>query len=350
MDWGQPQFDWRGVGEVIVAAIALVLVAVSYARERRLRARLRRRDRSLAGSTALVAMAEELAGLGRWRAPLDGPPEWSPGLCRLTGFPIGMAPDFETQCEMMPDGGAAFLAALERHKRDREPYALEFDTTRVDGALRTFRVIARNEFDEITGRLVERQGVALDVTDNHRRIEALAREKGEALAAAEAARELAETDPLTGLANRRRAMAEADRAALSAALDGVPLAVIIFDIDHFKAVNDRHGHPAGDAVLVRVAEIARTAVRTGELVGRIGGEEFLCVLPGADFAAARQCAERLRKAIAAESGVGDVPPVTISAGLAGWRKGDSALALFARADAALYQAKQAGRDCVRRAA
>ncbi|MGN3973506.1 diguanylate cyclase [Tsuneonella sp. SYSU-LHT278] len=353
MGGGIASIDWRAglefAGIALAAAVAITAVVLA-GRVRDLGNRLRSRDRSLARSFALVAMAEELAGLGRWRARPDGVPEWSSGLSRITGFPPGMTPDFETLCEMMPDGGAAFYGALEQHKRDSRPFAFEFAARRVDGEMRTLRVVVRNEFDPATGKLVERQGVALDVTEARRREAELAREKGEAIAAAEEALRLSETDPLTGLANRRRAMAEADRGALAAAQQAEPLVLLIFDIDHFKSVNDRHGHPAGDAVLVKVAEIARRAVRTGDLVARIGGEEFLCILRGADLAVARACADRLRRAVARESGTAGVPPVTVSVGYAGWREGDAALALFARADAALYEAKASGRDCVRRAA
>jgi diguanylate cyclase (GGDEF)-like protein len=342
-----------GPMEAVFGVVALAAIAFAIALQRLnagLRSRLRRRDRSLARSLALVDMAEQLAEFGRWRAKPDGTPEWSPGLCRLTGFPPGMTPDFDTQCEMMPDGGASFYGALEKHKRESEPFAFEFAATRVDGELRILRVIVRNEFDEATGRLIERQGVALDVTDSRRRLEDLDRARNEALAAAEEATRLAGTDALTGLANRRRGMAEADQGALAAARDGTPFALVLFDIDHFKSVNDRFGHPVGDAVLMRVAEIARSAMRGGDLVARIGGEEFLCVLRGADLTAARACAARLRAAIARGSAAGGVPAVTVSVGYAGWRRGDSALALFARADAALYDAKNAGRDCIRKAA
>ena len=343
-----------GAEWVLLTALAVSPVPLGIAflvrANRALRSRLRRRDRSLARSLALVDMAEQLAEFGRWRARPGGSPEWSQGLCRITGFPFGMTPDFETQCEMMPDGGQAFYGALENHKRDRRPFAFEFETRRVDGVIRRLRVIVRNEFDEATGKLVEWQGVALDVTDSHRRLDALSREKSAALALAKESRLLAETDPLTGLANRRRAMAETDRVVLHATRGGARPVLLLFDIDHFKAVNDRYGHQAGDAVLVRIAELVRGALRTGDLVGRIGGEEFLCVLPNADLALARDCAERLRAIIAVGSGVAGVPPVTISAGYVGWREGDSALSLFARADAALYAAKAAGRDCVRLAA
>ena len=333
-----------------LATVAWSLAIALSRRNRELRTRLRKRDRSLARSLALVDMSERLAGLGRWRAKPDGSAEWSSGLCRLMGFPVGMTPDFATQCEMMPDGGAAFYGALDRHKRDREPFAFEFSAARVDGEFRTLRVIVRNEFDDVTGKLTGWQGVALDVTEERQRLDALEHDRVAALAQAEESRRLAETDPLTGLVNRRRAMAEVDRATLASAQDGAALALVLFDIDHFKAVNDCFGHPTGDAVLVRVAEIVRDSLRAGELVGRIGGEEFLCVLPNADAVAARRCAERLRRAISTQSARDDLPGVTVSVGFATWRKGDSALSLFARADAALYDAKHAGRDCIRLAA
>ncbi len=342
--------EWHSFLELISAVIAIGCVTVFVLRAGSLRARVVRRELSLARSLALVDMAEELAGLGRWRANPAGELEWSSGLCRITGFPAGMSPDFDTQCEMMPDGGATFYGALNRHRHDREPFAFEFEITRVDGARRMFRVIVRNEFDEVTGLLIEWQGVALDITDVRERETVLTKERGEAFAVAQEAVRLSETDPLTGLANRRRAMAEADRGALAAAREGKSLILLIFDIDHFKSVNDRFGHPVGDAVLVKVANIAQAMMRSGDLVARIGGEEFLCVLRGADMAIARACADRLRKAVARESGSDGAPPVTISIGYAGWRKGDAALALFARADAALYDAKASGRDCIRKAA
>jgi diguanylate cyclase (GGDEF)-like protein len=342
---------WGLSGVLAAACVTLSVAALRVASARNdLRARLSRRDRSLARSLALVDMAEELAELGRWRATPDRAAEWSAGLCRITGFPAGMTPDFETQCEMMPDGGEAFYRALNDHKQDRAPFAFEFAAIRVDGVPRTLRVIVRNEFDDATGVLAGWQGVALDVTDSRRQIDTLENERSEALARAEESRRLAETDPLTGLANRRCAMAEADRAAVAAMREGAALALVVFDIDHFKSVNDCFGHPVGDAVLARVAEIARDALRSGEMVGRIGGEEFLCILPGANLSAASSCAERLRRAIATRSGSDEFPAVTVSVGYAAWREGDTALSLFARADAALYEAKSAGRDCVRRAA
>src|SRR5690606_487223 len=112
------------------------------------------------------------------------------------------------------------------------------------------------------------------------------------------AQKLANTDPLTGLANRRCTLDWLDRLVRASQEVGEPLSALIFDIDHFKRVNDTLGHQAGDEVLRRVAEIARAQLRTEDLVGRIGGEEFVCILPGVSTTEARALAERLCKAIA----------------------------------------------------
>jgi len=103
-------------------------------------------------------------------------------------------------------------------------------------------------------------------------------------------------------------------------------------------------------VLERVAKLARAQVRSDDLVGRIGGEEFVCILPGLDAHAARALAERLCRAIAEGSEQGGLPRITVSVGLALARPGDTPESLLARADAALYEAKDGGRNQVRRAA
>jgi diguanylate cyclase (GGDEF)-like protein len=123
--------------------------------------------------------------------------------------------------------------------------------------------------------------------------------------------------------------------------------VLTFDIDHFKQVNDAHGHLVGDRVLIRLAHACQAALRHGDLLGRTGGEEFLVVLPDTRLAQALPIAQRLR---AASSGLdlSDIPgqaPVTVSLGLAELRPTDADLVdLLARADGALYRAKSAGRD------
>ncbi len=161
--------------------------------------------------------------------------------------------------------------------------------------------------------------------------------------------DLSTKDPLTGLANRGSALAELQNRFGLSQRYGRPLSVVVCDLDHFKSVNDTYGHGAGDFVLHTFGERLIATLREADLAGRIGGEEFLMVLPETDLTGARPFAERLRKAIAATP----VPlasgglTVTCSLGIAE-RTGDDLNAgqLLARADAALYRAKGGGRNQV----
>ena len=154
------------------------------------------------------------------------------------------------------------------------------------------------------------------------------------------------TDALTDLPNRRAAMMFLDQAWSSSSRSGTPLAVMMADIDHFKRINDEHGHAAGDAVLRQVAHALRAAVRREDDVCRVGGEEFLVICPNADLKTAHQFAERLRQGIDSlrvEAGV-EMLRVTLSVGVACKGTGVSdACSLVNAADQALYAAKQAGR-------
>jgi diguanylate cyclase (GGDEF)-like protein len=160
---------------------------------------------------------------------------------------------------------------------------------------------------------------------------------------------LARTDALTGLPNRRALEDELARATARASRGGTALAALVIDVDRFKQVNDAHGHAAGDAVLAAVAARAAGALRAGDLLARIGGEEFAALLPGADLARAAEAGERIRAAIAAEpvaaGGLGLA--VSVSVGCAALGAGEpDGRALLARADQRLYEAKRAGRNRV----
>jgi diguanylate cyclase (GGDEF)-like protein len=124
----------------------------------------------------------------------------------------------------------------------------------------------------------------------------------------------------------------------------------MFDVDHFKDINDRHGHPAGDVVLRELAQLIKDALRTVDAVGRYGGEEFIAVLPHTAYDEARLTAERVRVRVAAHTfRAGRTPiPVTVSVGVATYpsEKVDSPNTLIREADLALYRAKQGGRNCV----
>jgi len=153
-------------------------------------------------------------------------------------------------------------------------------------------------------------------------------------------------DSLTETLNRRAFERMASRRV--ADKRSYPLALIAFDIDNFKSINDRYGHAAGDAVLRQFAAILRAAVREKDVVARVGGEEFVLLLPGADDKFAYQIAERLRTALESSSfnEIEATLCVTTSAGIARYRPGETVGTLLARADHLLYAAKRAGRNQV----
>ncbi|WP_246149547.1 GGDEF domain-containing protein, partial [Nonomuraea turkmeniaca] len=159
----------------------------------------------------------------------------------------------------------------------------------------------------------------------------------------------ARTDAKTGLLNAAAWQREADTEIVRARRTGDTLALLIIDIDHFKRVNDAHGHLVGDQVLAGVAATLRSQLRDYDVVGRFGGEEFVVLLPGADVHEARQVAERLRTRIGHMAIPGDdtLIKVTISVGVALMSiHGDELIDLLAAADLALYRAKELGRDRV----
>lgn len=164
---------------------------------------------------------------------------------------------------------------------------------------------------------------------------------------------VATTDELTGLANRRELFSSLDRMIAAARRSGRPVSVAVLDIDRFKLVNDTHGHPAGDEVIRRISEMAKLLMREQDLVGRLGGEEFLIAFPDCPAHEAVAACERLRQGIAALPVLlpnGVALSVTISSGVAELTASDDRKAIISRADVALYAAKKAGRDQVRLAA
>ena len=156
---------------------------------------------------------------------------------------------------------------------------------------------------------------------------------------------MAYRDPLTRIANRRRIELELDYELARSRRTGGSLSLLLLDIDHFKRVNDTHGHPAGDRVLRAIAEVLSASCRDLDRVGRFGGEEFLVVAPETSKSQARKLANRLIRAIAARRVTPGGNSVTASGGLASYPEdATDAVGLVARADEALYVAKRTGRD------
>ena len=243
--------------------------------------------------------------------------------------------------ELCRDGGQDLLASL---KGDPEAYRsavvlLERHALDLDSAVSALRGGAQ---DFLVEPVSDAELVA--------RVDAAGRTKvlqEELVVQSERLEALLFEDPLTKLSNRRFILTQMAAAVSAARRHGRPLAVAVIDIDHFKAVNDAHGHAAGDRVLAAVANAMREYLRAEDQLGRLGGEEFLALLPDADGHAAWAAAEKLRSEVAALAVEHDGRElaVTISAGWAAW-EGESSEELLRRADEALYEAKRGGRDRV----
>jgi len=154
-------------------------------------------------------------------------------------------------------------------------------------------------------------------------------------------------DPLTGVANRRAFIDRGEALLQRATAAGRAAVLVLFDLDRFKEINDSFGHQAGDLVLSRFCEIARSELRKDDLFGRFGGEEFACILTDASLGDAVALAERIRLAFASTpiAFLGGYATATVSAGVA-MARGAGLDELFAASDSALYRAKAKGRNCV----
>ncbi len=156
---------------------------------------------------------------------------------------------------------------------------------------------------------------------------------------------LSMTDQLTKLPNRKHILTFLGDQAKYSYEEGQPISVIIFDVDHFKHVNDGYGHDGGDLALKAVANIANQALRRGDKVGRIGGEEFLVILPGSDHRSAMEIAERIRRSVEATEFSGQLAGLrmTISLGVSEWKAGVESVDTFVkRAGLALAEASNSG--------
>ena len=191
-----------------------------------------------------------------------------------------------------------------------------------------------------------RRDVAEKQADDAARARALSRELDALRADVANARTAAATDPLTGAANRAAFDAELARRCELAASGGEGFALLVLDVDHFKRINDTHGHTVGDRVLVAVVAFCREHIRRGDLVARWGGEEFVVLLPSASRRVGLAKARRMVKELARRTW--SVTPEQVlsfgaSIGVAAWTSGDDPTRVFERADRGLYAAKHAGR-------
>ncbi|MDB5685752.1 MAG: diguanylate cyclase with sensor [Rhizorhabdus sp.] len=305
--------------------------------------------RQLAESVRMLAMAERSAQVGHWRLNLhDGQLFWSDEVFRIHGREPGQMPKVdEAILAYHPEDQARVRHIVRDCVDGLTEFEFEARLIRADGETRYILSRGGSELAP-DGTMVAVFGTIQDVTIEAETKIALAQARSAAEDAARRATAAADTDQLTGIASRRKTMQLLDDALALARTAQQPLSVAIFDIDHFKRINDLFGHHAGDRVLRRVASTAQATLRTTDIVGRIGGEEFVMLLPGADADTAMAVAERVRSAIAGGGTVGlPEPQVTASIGVATFGPDLTAEALLHRADCALYEAKRAGRNALR---
>jgi len=238
---------------------------------------------------------------------------------------------------------------LEVHPEDRERIKEIFRRTVVTGAgeRAEFRFVLKDG----SIRHMESDGRAIRGADGKvSKVVVVSRDITELKHLETQLREMAATDILTGLPNRRHFLAQLEQElARIHRVEGHCASVLMLDSDHFKRVNDTFGHATGDNVLRHLAVLMRNELRKLDTAGRVGGQEFAVILPGAAVPAASVFAERLRKKVAGTPVArnGGVIPLTVSIGVTGMNAGDaSADAALVRADRALYRAKERGRNRV----
>ena len=333
---------WKGLLFVLVTTTVLFVVLLrQLQKDRRLlqlqhrqREALRRRERQL------TVLMDNLPGMA-YCCRFDE--HWtmlfvSSGCRDLTGY----EPD-----ELVENRVASYASLIgEAHSQglteavakaveQGEPFAVEYALTRKDGSQIWVWERGRGVDDEHEGEMLL-EGIVLDISDR----KALENELAE----------LATLDPLTGLYNRREMTRLLEEEIARASRYRRELALLWIDFDHFKVINDSFGHAAGDAVLRNVSERMRTGIRSVDVIGRFGGEEFVVLLPEMGVEDALETAERLRLLVGSRPvplETGDAATLTISIGVAVFpMHGHSPDSLCAAADKAMYRAKETGRNCV----
>lgn len=283
----------------------------------------------------LLEDAQRIARLGHWVA-YPGPGHeyrelwWSPILYELFGQdPLLFSPSVEAFFELVhPEDRAPVRQALREAEHSGE-CQVEHRLLRPDGEERWIREIARVEFDALGG-VAQIVGTAQDVTEHRRLCEALERQ--------------ASHDGLTGLYNRSKLVGLLEEARAAYERYATPFALLLFDVDDFKRVNDRWGHVVGDRILIGLARRVQGVLRRTDHLGRWGGEEFVVIAPHTSRDGAIRLAERVRSVIA--DTVTEEIQVTASIGVATMTPGLSLERLEDRADQAMYEAKRAGRNRV----
>ncbi len=294
----------------------------------------------------LLATAERMAHVGHWQIDLKTDQlAWSDEVYRIHGIEKGEALTLTKAVDAIhPIDRSVVEAALTKVIETSEPFDFEARVVRPDGDV--VHIHSRGEAQlNAKGQTVAIFGMIQDVTERVQATLEVQMARRQAEAEALRAEKLAETDQLTGIANRRKAMATFEQEIGRAQRHENALSVAMLDIDHFKSINDNFGHATGDVVLQKVAITCRKALRDSDFVGRIGGEEFILIFPHTDVEGAMIVAERVRADVERiDWGPLELESVTVSIGLSTYSEGSDAASILHAADRALYEAKRNGRN------
>ncbi len=340
----------RALSIVVLPVLAALAVLGAFALRRQ--GQFERRERELLRQLRLSASVFDASGDAIVLAlPRGGVINCNQAFLRLTGLPREQVVGHSHRHFVCGMQGREVYSRMLQHLLHADAWQGELVNRRADGSPYTVLATVNAVRDE-QGRLHHYVGVIRDITER-KRAEAAERES-QLLLRQQATeqrllRDLAIRDPLTGLYNRRYLDETLPRELARIKRDGTTLALVMVDIDHFKAINDNYGHPAGDEVIRELARVLSTGAREGDVVCRYGGEEFVIVMPGMGATAALARAERWRARIAGQTVRVDGEQIrcTLSAGVAVFpEQADGADGLLKRADSALYRAKREGRDRV----
>lgn len=313
--------------------------------------RIRDTEEALRRSEYSLRMAQALAHLGHWEWDMQaGEMKWSDETFRILGYePQSLEPSRDAFIQVVhPDDRAKVAEYIAQAAQAKEGFDMEYRIVLSDGKTRVVHgigeiMVGANEQPRMLGTIVELVkheqvevlGVIQDITDRKELETRLAQE--------------AQTDSLTGCANRRYFLKQAEHELMRVRRYGGELSVFMLDLDHFKLINDQYGHRTGDMVLQKLVKVCHATLREEDMIGRLGGEEFAVLLPETGREKAVEVAQRLCVAVAiAEVSVDHLSlHFTTSIGVATLAPDDGNIdALLDRADRALYEAKNTGRNRV----
>lgn len=338
LNTGQAFFDWQArdldgrefPAEVMLYRLDLPEGTVLQATVRDISERQAQRQALLQREQDLLE-AQRIARLGNWISDFErGEIRWCEQIYQMFGRPQG---EHITHAIFMqavhPDDRERVQATFDAAMRGA-PYDIVHRVVHPDGSVRTVHERGQIEFSQ-DGHARRMIGTVQDITEQKRLEAELAHS--------------AITDHLTGAFNRKRFDEEMQKALARRRRNGVSTALILLDIDHFKPVNDTHGHDVGDQVLVELTQLIQKSLRVPDLLARWGGEEFVLLLPDTGLSEAHYLAERLRQLIASHC-FSVAGTITASLGVTTLQSTDCPHSCMKRLDEALYQAKHAGRNQV----